>query len=302
MRLHEALQRAGRASDDPARRVEQAAFQLVVGHTGAVLLSAYRLAVNAERDLGEERARDAADPLGAHEVRVGGSLEHGRPALLEEYPGVDVALDDGVELGLGALQLGRRRRQRLLLGEDERVGARVEAVVGKKPEREGAPDALVGRRQVRDARPEGKKRLLAEGFVHRVPEPVVGAGTRGQRQSARKEGIGPLVAQQEGEQLLLAVHHARGQRRRGVLAEDVVADDGRHGAPLARDAYLASIPLCPPGRGPASLAPLGRPAFSRATMSSAYRLPTVPAVKMQAAYLYRYRSAIAYIKLPVSSV
>lgn len=161
-------------------------------------------------------------------------LEHGRAALLPQDPGVDVALDGGVDEAVCPREVVGCRGKSFLLGKDERVRGRVEPVVGKKPQHERAADALVGHGEVLDAAAEGLERPAAVRLVHLVAEPVVGDRPRGPPEGAREQRVGPLVAQQEGEQLLLADDHALGQRRRGVLAEDVVADDGGHAGASSR--------------------------------------------------------------------
>ena len=132
---------------------------------------------------------------------------------------------------LSAGERGRRRGERLLLREHERVRHGVEPVVGKEPQHERPPDALIRHRQVLHAVAEGHERLPAALVVHLVREPVVCRGRVRQRREARKKRVWALVSEQEGEQLLLAVDHALGQHRGGVLAENMVADDSGHPSP-----------------------------------------------------------------------
>ena len=126
-----------------------------------------------------------------------------------------------------------------LLGDYERVRGAVERVVAEHAEGEGPPHALVGTREVRHAIAQGEQRPRDASALDLPREPVAGRRARGECREARKERVGTLVAQQEGEQRLLALDETRGQRREDVLAKDVVRDERGHGTSVRRPSTVS---------------------------------------------------------------
>ena len=133
-----------------------------------------------------------------------------------------------MHLAGGSLQAGVRRAERALLGDHEGVDGAVEHVVTEQAQHEGAADALVGRGQVAHAVPQRHERARDATALDRGGKRVGARRERGQRGEAREERVGALVAQQEGEQLLLARDDVRGQGLSDDLAKDVVRDDSGH--------------------------------------------------------------------------
>ena len=138
------------------------------------------------RDLAQEGARHPVDALGAHEVGRGGAVEHRGAALLPQDPGVDVALYDGVELGLGTAQARVRLGKGLLLPEDEGVCRAVERVVGEHAQRKRATDALVGHGQVSHAVAHGEHGARHVPVVHVMGQPVA-PGRDGRKRGEARE-------------------------------------------------------------------------------------------------------------------
>ena len=103
---------------------------------------------------------------------------------------------------------GLRGDKCLLLREDEGVRRAVQRVVAERSQGKGAPHALVCHGQVAHAVPHGKGGLHHAPVVHGMPQAPAPHGHRGHRGEARKEWVGPLVSQQEGQDLLLALDHS----------------------------------------------------------------------------------------------
>ena len=118
----------------------------------------------------------------------------------------------------------------------------VERVVAHEAEREGAPDALVGSGQATDALAQGEQRPRDAAGLDPVGELVADRRARGERREPREERVGPLVAQQERNQLLFAGDEADGQLGEDVFTKDVVRDERGHG-PSSSARSFSAVPL-----------------------------------------------------------
>ena len=163
-------------------------------------------------------------------------LEHRDVALLPEDPGVYVALDDRVDLMRGVGKAGLLQ-QRVLLRVDQRVRRAIKHVMAEKSQRKRPPNALVLDWQVTHRGADVAKRLGNVAGVHIMREVTARGNACRDGAKAHKEGVWTLVAQQEGEQLLLAVDKALGKALRSVLAKDVMRYQRGHArAPWVRNA------------------------------------------------------------------
>ena len=163
---------------------------------------------------------------------------HRGSAQAPEHPGVEVALDYGVDLAARVGELGVRVHERVLLRVDERVRRAVELVVRQHAQRKRAPDAGVVRGQVAHALTQGQEGAGHALLVHAVRKLLRRAHVVGPAGDAEEEGVGPLVAEEEGEELLFVADDTVGQQRGGALAEEVVRDECGHGRPFARRGSL----------------------------------------------------------------
>ena len=155
-------------------------------------------------------------------------LKYGGVPLLPENPGVDVALDDRVNLVRGVRE-ARLLKQRVLLRVDERVRRAVKHIMAEKPQRKCPANALVLDGQMAHRGANVTKRLGDVACVHVMCEVAAGRGPRRNGAEAYEEWVRALVAQKEGEKLLLAVDKAFGKTLRGVFAKDVVRYQRGHG-------------------------------------------------------------------------
>ena len=155
-------------------------------------------------------------------------LEYSSVALLPKDPGVNVALDDRVNLVRGVRE-ARLLKQRILLRVDERVRRAVKHVMAEKTKRKRPANALVLDGQVTHRGANVTKRPGDVACVHVVCEVTAGRGPRRNGAEAYKEWVRTLVAQKEGEKLFLTVDKAFGKTLCGVFAKDVVRYQRGHG-------------------------------------------------------------------------
>ena len=113
-------------------------------------------------------------------------------------------------------------KQGILLSVDKRVGRAVQRVVAEKTQCKRPANSLVLDGQVPDGRANVAKRPGDVAVVHVSRKVAACRDARGDGREAHEEGIGALVAQQEGEKLLLAVDEPLGKSLRSVLAKDVM--------------------------------------------------------------------------------
>jgi len=220
--------------------VDPAVFPVVVAQGTRVLLDADGDAIGVERGLRKEGSRRVVDALGAHEVVRHGVLDHRGMALLPEKPGVEVGLNDGVDLVRTSGKVLAEVHKRELLREHEGMHHAIEHVMAQKTEREGATDAFLSHREMAHALAKAHER---PGHAYRLElsrKTMATDCAGGERGEAYEERVGPLVSEEEREKLLVAVDDTGRERSDYVLAEDVVRDDRGHSV------FLASLACRPP--------------------------------------------------------
>ena len=162
--------------------------------------------------------------------QVGGRRSNldGQAALTPKHPGVKVALDDGVNFVAFGLELGIGFAQGCLLRVDKGMRDAVQHVVAQQTQHKGTANALVIFGQVGHRIVQGHERLNHLAGVHVGGQ--LGASRRDRAPGYKMcpEGVGTLVAQKEGEQLLLAIDDAFRKACRRVFAKEMMRDDGGH--------------------------------------------------------------------------
>ena len=113
-------------------------------------------------------------------------------------------------------------QQSVLLRVDQRMRRTVQHIMAEKPQRKRSANALVLDWQVPHRGADVAKCLGYMAGVHVMREVTTCGNACRDGAEAHKEGVGALVAQQEGEKLLLAVDKTLGKALCGVLAKDVV--------------------------------------------------------------------------------
>ena len=104
-----------------------------------------------------------------------------------------------MNLAVGVGEPVARLHERKLLSVDEGVRRAVELVVRKHAEGKCSADADVDGGQVAHALAQSREGARHELVVHAVGECLGGLHVVGPTGDAEEEGVGPLVAKQEGE-------------------------------------------------------------------------------------------------------